>query len=255
MYKNNVGKWDKTFKIWDVASGTCKATLAGHSSWVTCVQLNPRVQGQLVSGSYDKTVRLWSVADGKCERTFTGHSDCVNAVAWRFDGKLLASGGDDNKIILWDPNKGERLKTLEGHRLAKFFFWSPPLTPAHRGRGVDDRYFDTLKTQKQCPDQRRQILFRRHHARFLQRGWGFWSKRQQRQAVECGNGRAAQEARGPQVTAFCQALRLDPPHRGIGVEKLTKNLTYEKMAAVASPASSSTHEMRGSSSVGRMTAQ
>ena len=46
MYKNNVGKWDKTFKIWDVASGTCKATLAGHSSWVTCVQLNPRVQGQ-----------------------------------------------------------------------------------------------------------------------------------------------------------------------------------------------------------------
>ena len=37
------------------------------------------------------------------------------SVAWRFDGRLLASGGDDNKIILWDPEKGERLKTLEGH--------------------------------------------------------------------------------------------------------------------------------------------
>ena len=39
----------------------------------------------------------------------------VYCVAWGFDGKLLASGGTDNKIILWDPKKGERLKTLEGH--------------------------------------------------------------------------------------------------------------------------------------------
>jgi len=52
----------------------------------------------------------------------------VFSVAWGFDGKLLASGGADNKIILWDPEKGERLKTLEGHRLAKLFFWAPPLT-------------------------------------------------------------------------------------------------------------------------------
>ena len=52
----------------------------------------------------------------------------VFSVAWGFDGKLLASGGADNKIILWDPEKGERLKTLEGHRLAKLFLWAPPLT-------------------------------------------------------------------------------------------------------------------------------
>jgi hypothetical protein len=25
--------------------------------------------------------------------------------------------------MLWDPEKGERLKTLEGHRLAKLFFF------------------------------------------------------------------------------------------------------------------------------------
>jgi WD40 repeat protein len=63
----------------------------------------------------DRTVKLWSVADGKCERTFTGHSYGVRTVAWRFDGKLLASGGGGDKIILWDPKKGERLKTLEGN--------------------------------------------------------------------------------------------------------------------------------------------
>ena len=58
------------------------------------------------------------------------------SVAWRFDGKVLASGGDDDKIILWDPEKGKRLKTLEGHRLAKLFFFT---SPAHRGRGVEHR--------------------------------------------------------------------------------------------------------------------
>ena len=58
----------------------------------------------------------------------------VFCVAWGFDGKLLASGGADNKIILWDPKKGERLKTLEGHRLAKLFFFDLPRSPGERRR-------------------------------------------------------------------------------------------------------------------------
>ena len=39
----------------------------------------------------------------------------VISVAWRFDGRLLMSCGDDYKIILWDPKKGERLTELKGH--------------------------------------------------------------------------------------------------------------------------------------------
>jgi len=57
-------------------------------------------------------------------------------VAWRFDGELLASGGRDDKIILWDPKKGDRLKTLEGHRLAKLFFCGLPRSPGERRRVV-----------------------------------------------------------------------------------------------------------------------
>jgi WD40 repeat protein len=44
-----------------------------------------------------------------------GHNNCVRTVAFSFDGKVVASGGDDNKIILWDPKKGERLMELKGH--------------------------------------------------------------------------------------------------------------------------------------------
>jgi WD40 repeat protein len=42
-------------------------------------------------------------------------SGLVRTVAWSFDGKLLASGGDGARIILWDAKKGERLRELKGH--------------------------------------------------------------------------------------------------------------------------------------------
>jgi len=57
------------------------------------------------------------------------------------------------------------------------------------------------------------------------------------------------------VTAFCEKLRVSTADRGRGVEKLTKNLTFEKMAARMSTVSSSTQGLRGSSSMGRLTKQ
>ncbi|KAG8932640.1 hypothetical protein FRC02_000816 [Tulasnella sp. 418] len=37
-------------------------------------------------------------------RKLVGHSSCINALTWSSgsDGKWMASGGDDNKILLWD---------------------------------------------------------------------------------------------------------------------------------------------------------
>ncbi len=51
-------------------------------------------------------------------RFLAGHSGPVRAVAFSPDGALLASGGHDDTIILWDmkdPNKPGQIATLQGH--------------------------------------------------------------------------------------------------------------------------------------------
>ena len=44
-----------------------------------------------------------------------GHSASVLAVAFSPDGKVLASGSNDNTIKLWDVASGRELRTLSGH--------------------------------------------------------------------------------------------------------------------------------------------
>ena len=45
----------------------------------------------------------------------TGHSSSVSSVAFSPDGKLLASGSNDNTMKLWDVATGRELRTFTGH--------------------------------------------------------------------------------------------------------------------------------------------
>jgi WD40 repeat protein len=51
------GSADVTVRVWDVASGACMLTLAGHTSHVFALAVLP--DGKLASGSHDNKIRVW----------------------------------------------------------------------------------------------------------------------------------------------------------------------------------------------------
>src|SRR5947209_13522063 len=49
-------------------------------------------------------------------RSLEGHTESVTSVAFRPDGKMLASASADNSIRLWDPETGKQIGSpLKGH--------------------------------------------------------------------------------------------------------------------------------------------
>jgi WD40 repeat protein len=105
--------WDKTLKVWDVATGRELRTLTGHSDKVAGVALS--ADGRLaVSASWDKTLKVWDVATGRELRTFQGHGAAVWGVAITSDGRLAVSAALEKTLKVWDVATGRELRSLKG---------------------------------------------------------------------------------------------------------------------------------------------
>uniref|UniRef100_A0A672Z7J8 SREBF chaperone n=1 Tax=Sphaeramia orbicularis TaxID=375764 RepID=A0A672Z7J8_9TELE len=71
--------------------------------------------GRVVTGSQDHTVRVYRLEDSCCLFTLQGHSGGITSI-YIDQTMVLASGGQDGAICLWDVLTGSRVSHVYGHR-------------------------------------------------------------------------------------------------------------------------------------------
>jgi len=130
------GSDDQTVRVWDVETENVLKKLLGYALLIDSVAFS-HVGDMLASGSDDWLVRLWnvnSIASGDSEESHThqqvrllrGHNAWVRSVTFNYDGTILASSSDDQKIYLWNTRTGQNVMTLSGHT---DLVWSVAFSP------------------------------------------------------------------------------------------------------------------------------
>ncbi|XP_064352671.1 sterol regulatory element-binding protein cleavage-activating protein isoform X2 [Camelus dromedarius] len=96
-------------------------TVACHlTHTVPCAHQKPitalkAAAGRLVTGSQDHTLRVFRLEDSCCLFTLQGHSGAITTV-YIDQTMVLASGGQDGAICLWDVLTGSRVSHMFAHR-------------------------------------------------------------------------------------------------------------------------------------------
>ncbi|KAK0077737.1 hypothetical protein PV325_003511 [Microctonus aethiopoides] len=149
-------------QVWDVAVNKQVAKLQGHSARVGALAWNGEV---LSSGSRDRLILQRDVRT-PCvvgERRLGAHRQEVCGLKWSPDNQYLASGGNDNRLYVWNLHSTSPVQTYTEHLAAvKAIAWSPH----HHGLlasggGTADRcirFWNTLTGQPmQCVDTGSQV--------------------------------------------------------------------------------------------------
>jgi WD40 repeat protein/serine/threonine protein kinase len=110
--------FDKTVKLYDIASRQRVAVLRGHEMRVWCVTFAPGGQNLASTGS-DGTVLLWNLATKGPVAKFQ-HDSGVLEASFSPDGKLLAAGGTTGLVrvvLVWEIATRQQVARLAGTRV------------------------------------------------------------------------------------------------------------------------------------------
>jgi len=122
------------------ASGDVIKTLTGHTYFVDFAVFSPDGK-YLISGESNRgksEIWLWDFDTGNVIWKVSGHDRETETISFNSDSSLIASGGEDNSIRIWDIN-GQRINSFYNES------WSDCVRFSHDGKYVISNSKDTIK--------------------------------------------------------------------------------------------------------------
>mgnify|MGYP003895508113 FL=1 len=119
-----VGTHSGFTQIWDTHHNRLVRTLSGHVGRVSSIAWNKSI---VSTGSRDRNILQRDLrAPGQHFSKMSGHKQEVCGLKWSFDSQQLASGGNDNKLMIWNLHSNKPLVKFHEHTAAvKAIGWSP----------------------------------------------------------------------------------------------------------------------------------
>ena len=69
---------------------------------------------------------IWDIRQRETCIRYEGHTQEICGLKWSWDGSMLASGGNDNLVFIWQPRMGKYIGKISQHTAAvKALAWSP----------------------------------------------------------------------------------------------------------------------------------
>jgi WD40 repeat protein len=121
------GKWlfsggkDRRLLVWSIANGTLHLVSEEHSDFIDTAWISAGDR-QVMSGSTDRTIRRWSFTGDRLLAAPAAQADpplrraALRSVSLSPDGRLAATGGDDNRVYVWPASESKLLFALDGHK-------------------------------------------------------------------------------------------------------------------------------------------